>query len=152
MVTLQTKEEELSAQLINLDNKREDLEARSRRNNIRILGVPEDSTNSSTTAAASALLKEAFKLDEESLLDRARLSLQPKPKPSASSLHYHTDCVNILRRARAQQRIRIRDVVISVFPDLTVKTACAHTSFTLHFKFPQVNGYLCCCEVCELEH
>ncbi len=82
MVTLQTKVEELSVQLINLDNKHEDLEARSRRNNIRILGVPEDSTNFSTTAAVSALLKEAFKLDEESLVDRARLSLQPKPKPS----------------------------------------------------------------------
>lgn len=66
-----------------MENKCEDLEARSRRNNLRIVGVPEDSNSSATPEAASTLLKEAFKLDKEPLLDRAHRTLQPKRKPGA---------------------------------------------------------------------
>ena len=132
---LQAKVDNMAAELARLDNKCEDLEARSRRNNIRILGIPEGSANSSTTTAVSTLLKEAFKLDKEPLLDRSHRTLQPKPgpgdrpRPIIARLHYHTDCVDILRRARAEQRIKIGDMVISVFPDHTAKTARARAAF-----------------------
>lgn len=43
----------------------------------RIVGVPD-----SCTTAIAALLKEAFGLENEPLLDRSHRSLQPKPKPS----------------------------------------------------------------------
>lgn len=66
--TLQAKVEHLSAELERVDNKCEDLEARSRRNNVRIVGVPEETTITNTTAAISTLLKEAFKLEKEPLL------------------------------------------------------------------------------------
>ncbi|KAF7644014.1 hypothetical protein LDENG_00229480 [Lucifuga dentata] len=81
IATLQAKVECLAGELIKLDNKCDDLEARSWRNNIRIVGVPEDSPNSSTIAAISALLKDALNLDKAPLLDRAHRTLQPKPKP-----------------------------------------------------------------------
>ena len=57
----------MSAELTRLDYKCEDLEARLRRNNIRILGIPEDLPNSSTTTGISTLIKEAFQLDKEPL-------------------------------------------------------------------------------------
>lgn len=100
IVTLQAKVEHLSAELLKMDNKCEALEARSRRNNIQIVGVPEDSTIPSTTAAISSLLKEALKLDKEPLLDSAHRTFQPKPKPGerprpiVTRLHYHVDCVD----------------------------------------------------------
>lgn len=132
--TLQAKVERLSADLIRLDNKCNDLEARSRRNNIRLVGIPEDFSTSSTTAI-STLLKEAFKLEKEPLVDRAHRTLQLKPKPGqcpcpiVARLHYHMDCVDILRRARAQQRIKIGDMTFSVFPDHTPRTARARAAF-----------------------
>uniref|UniRef100_A0A9J7ZW30 Transposase element L1Md-A101/L1Md-A102/L1Md-A2 n=1 Tax=Cyprinus carpio carpio TaxID=630221 RepID=A0A9J7ZW30_CYPCA len=135
IASLQSKVELLSAELLRVDNKCEDLEARSRRNNIRIIGVPEDSTSSSTMSAVSILLKEAFQLDKEPILDRAHRSLQAKPKPGErprpiiARLHYHTDCVDILRRARAQQRIKVGDMAIHIFPDHTAKTARARAAF-----------------------
>lgn len=69
------------------------------------MGIPEDFSTSSTTAISS-LLKEAFKLKKEPLVDRAHRTLQPVP-----------DCVDILRGARAQQRIKIGDMTFSVFPE-----------------------------------
>ncbi|KAK1900164.1 LINE-1 retrotransposable element ORF1 protein [Dissostichus eleginoides] len=133
--TLQAKVEHLSAELERVDNRCEDLEARSRRNNVRIVGVAEETTITNTTAAISTLLKEAFKLEKEPLLDRAHRTLQPKPRPGErhrtiiARLHYHADCADILRRARAQQRIKIGDFVVSIFPDHTSRTARARTAF-----------------------
>ncbi|XP_053493902.1 uncharacterized protein LOC128615675 [Ictalurus furcatus] len=135
IATLQAKVECLSADLGRVENKCEDLEARSRHNNLRIVGVPEDSTSASTPAAVSTLVKEAFKLDKEPLLDRAHRTLQPKPKPGErprpiiARLHCHADCVDILRWARAQQRMKVGDMVISIFPDHTAKIARARAAF-----------------------
>ncbi|KAL7886010.1 hypothetical protein AOLI_G00063050 [Acnodon oligacanthus] len=53
-----------------LENKCEDLEARARRNNIRIVGVPE--SQASSTRAISALLQKAFNLTEAPMLDREK--------------------------------------------------------------------------------
>ncbi|KAL6477028.1 hypothetical protein MHYP_G00155270 [Metynnis hypsauchen] len=72
----------LTANVAKLENKCEDLESRSRRNNIRILGVP---------AAVATLLKEAF--------DQLR-------------------------------QIKVRDQIISIFPDYTAKVAWARAAFS----------------------
>lgn len=123
--TLQAKVKHLSDELARLDNKCDDLEARSRRNNIRLVGIPEDFSTSSTATAISSLLKETLKLEKEPLVDRAHRTLQPKPKPGErprpiiARLHYHTDCVDILRKARAQQRMKFGDTSFSIFPDHT---------------------------------
>ncbi|KAF7711342.1 hypothetical protein HF521_000353 [Silurus meridionalis] len=58
----------LTAEYNKLETKCEDLEARSRRNNVRIIGVPEG-PNSSTTASVAVLLKEALSLEKEPVLD-----------------------------------------------------------------------------------
>ncbi|KAI4881086.1 hypothetical protein NFI96_012676, partial [Prochilodus magdalenae] len=61
IATLQREVARLKAQSELLENKCEDIEARSRRNNIRIVGVPESQDSSS--AAILALLKKAFCLN-----------------------------------------------------------------------------------------
>ncbi|KAL7835323.1 hypothetical protein SRHO_G00276700 [Serrasalmus rhombeus] len=95
----------LTAQVNKLEDKCEDLESRSRRNNVRIVGMPEG-PDTCTTSAVAVMLKDAFGLEKEPLLDRSHLTLQPKPKPGdrpraiVCRFHYHSDCVDILRRAR----------------------------------------------------
>lgn len=79
---MKTTIETLTANLAKLENKCVDLESRSRRNNIRIVGVPEGPDTCATTAVA-ALLKEAFALEKEAVLDRSNQTLQPKAKPGA---------------------------------------------------------------------
>lgn len=98
------------------------------------MGVPEG-PDTSTTAAVATLLKEAFGLAKEPLLDRSHRTLQPKPKPGdrpraiVCRFHYYSDCVDILRRARELRQVKVRDLTISVFPDHTVKIARARAAF-----------------------
>uniref|UniRef100_A0A3Q3AYA0 L1 transposable element RRM domain-containing protein n=1 Tax=Kryptolebias marmoratus TaxID=37003 RepID=A0A3Q3AYA0_KRYMA len=133
ITTLQAKVEQLTADMKILDNKCDDLEARSRRNNLRLIGISEDFSVSST--AISTLLKEAFQLEKEPLVDRAHRTLQPKPRPGERPraiivrLHYHSDCMDILRRARTQQPVKIGDRRFSVFPDHTPRTARARAAY-----------------------
>lgn len=130
---LQKEVRRLTAVTDTLQNKCEDLEARSRRNNVRIVGVPEAQTCS--TSSVSALLKQAFDLKEAPLLDRAHRSLQPvpgqgrPPRVIVARVHYFQDCANILRLAREKQRIKMNGMTISVFPDYTAKTAKARAAF-----------------------
>lgn len=148
ITALQAKVEHLSSELTRLDNKCEDLEARSRRNNIQLVGIPEDYSTSSTATAISSLLKEALKLEKEPLVDCAHRTPQPKPRPGErprpiiARLHYHMDCVDILRRARAQQRIKIGDTSFSIFPDHTPRTARARAAFNDVRR--QLHGVGCC--------
>lgn len=126
--------EKLAATITRLEDKCENLESESRRNNVRIIGVPEGPDTSSTATVAS-LLKEAFYLESEPLIDRSHRTLQPKPKvgerPRAivCSLHDHSDCVSILRHARELQQIAIQGATISVFPDHTAKITRARATF-----------------------
>lgn len=98
------------------------------------MGLPED-PDTCTTAAVAALLKEAFNLVKEQLLDRSHRTLQPKPKPGecpraiVCRLHYHTDCVDILRCAKELRQIKVRDLTVSVFPDHTARVARARAAF-----------------------
>lgn len=78
ITTLQEKVESLSAAVVKLEDKCEDLEARSRRNSMKIIGVPEEKL--STTVAISKLLKEALNIDKEIIIDRSRHALQPRPR------------------------------------------------------------------------
>uniref|UniRef100_A0A3B4ZJ67 L1 transposable element RRM domain-containing protein n=1 Tax=Stegastes partitus TaxID=144197 RepID=A0A3B4ZJ67_9TELE len=144
VTVMKTSVDRLIARVAMLENKCEDLESRSRRNNIRIIGVEEGPGSCSPTAVAS-LLKDAFSLDKEPLVDRSHRTLQPKPKPGdrpraiVCRLHYHSDCVDILWRARELQRIKVGNVTLSVFPDYTAKIAWARLTGVI----PGV--VFCCC-------
>lgn len=79
---LETKVSELSKQNMQLWDKVMDLEARSRRHNIKIVGIQEDEEEGKPTDFVSRLIPQL--LGEEHFLhpvklDRAHRSLQPKP-------------------------------------------------------------------------
>ncbi|KAI4895083.1 hypothetical protein NFI96_026218 [Prochilodus magdalenae] len=105
------------------------------RQNIRIVGIPEGESFTFTTSKVSDLLKEAFDLDKPPLVDQAHRTLAPKPKsgdpprPVIAKLHYYEDCMEILRKARRQQRVTISNMRISVFPDFTARVARARAAF-----------------------
>lgn len=132
--TLKHEVKRLGALTDSLQDKCEDLELRSRRCNLRIVGVPEG-PNSCSPDSVSSLLQKAFDLDEAPLVDRSHRSLQPTPRPGqhprtiVARLHYYRDCVNILRLAREKQRIKLKDMSISVFPDFTARVAKARAAF-----------------------
>lgn len=74
MDVMKTTLKQLTAKVTMLEDKCEDLESRLRRNNIRIIPVEEGAGSCSPTAVA-ALLKEAFRLEKEPLLDQSSFSL-----------------------------------------------------------------------------
>lgn len=133
IVTLQREVKQLQAQSESLQNKCEDLEARARRNNIRIVGVPE--SQSASVSAVSVLLQKAFDLDKAPDLDRSHRALQPapgrgdKPRVIVARLHYFQDCVNILRLARERQQIKVDGITVSVYPDYTTRVARARAGY-----------------------
>ncbi|KAL6483832.1 hypothetical protein MHYP_G00087040 [Metynnis hypsauchen] len=92
---LQAKVESLSKEISRLDAKCDDLESRSRRQNICIVGIPEGESFTLTTSSVSELLKKAFALDKPPLVDRAHRTLAPKPmsgdpqRPVIARLHYY---------------------------------------------------------------
>ena len=134
VTTLQRDVKRLTELADTLQNKCEDLEGRSRRNNIRIVGIPE-SPGSCSTSAISALLKDAFNLEKEPLVDRSHRSLQPVPQGGEPArtviarLHYYKDCNDILRLARTKPRMRVDGMTISVYPDFTARVAKARAAF-----------------------
>lgn len=70
----------LKAQVKILNDKCEDLEGRSRRNNIRLIGVPEGAEVPRLTNFIAQLLKDTLKLDEMPLLNQAHCTLRAKPR------------------------------------------------------------------------
>lgn len=77
---------ELLDQANQIQEKVTDLEGRSRRNNIRIFGLPEDTEESSTSKYVEQLLKTKLQLseDEELHIQQAHRALAPKPNANAA--------------------------------------------------------------------
>lgn len=116
-----------------LQNKREDLESRSRRNKIKRREIPEG-PGSCSTNAVSALLKNAFSLAEALMLNRAPRSLQPlksgdPPCVTVARLHYHHECANILHLTREKQQITVAKMTMPVFPDYTSRVVKAGAEY-----------------------
>lgn len=84
----------LQKQVVQLDAKCEDLEGRSRRNNIRLVGLPEGVEGSHPVDFVSQLLQNLLHLQEKPLLDRAHRTLRERPRkgspPVPLSLEFTT--------------------------------------------------------------
>ena len=135
VTNLQAEVERLTTLTESLLIKCEDLESRSRRNNVRIVGVPEDPQHS-TPAFVGNLLEKAFEMEGAVLVDRSHRSLRAAPKPGdpprviIARLHYYSDCEKILSLARkTRQKIKVDNMTISVFPDYTASVAKARAAF-----------------------
>lgn len=126
----------LTARVNRLDDKCEDLESRSRRNNIRVVSVPEGVEGLRPTDFIAGLLQDLLGLEEKPLLDRAHRSLRNEPvagnQPRAFIMRVHFFHVRntILRQAGASSPLLYKDTWISVFPDFTSSIAKKHSAFS----------------------
>ena len=101
ILALKKETEHLSKELIRLENANEELESRSRRQNIRIVGVPEDNQDLSTAAGMSKFLGQAFAFDSDPLVDRAHRI--PIPRWWSSTPHSGETALLLRLRGHSQQ-------------------------------------------------
>uniref|UniRef100_A0AAV2KVU7 L1 transposable element RRM domain-containing protein n=1 Tax=Knipowitschia caucasica TaxID=637954 RepID=A0AAV2KVU7_KNICA len=127
----------LKKELEGLLAKTEDLEARSRRCNLRIFGVKEgQETGARVSTYVAELLQYVFKLDTEPVIDRAHCTLQKTPdkghppRAFVVKCHYYQEKDAILRKALASQRLVSKDGdTVRVFPDYTHNVARQRAAF-----------------------
>uniref|UniRef100_A0A672RWL7 L1 transposable element RRM domain-containing protein n=1 Tax=Sinocyclocheilus grahami TaxID=75366 RepID=A0A672RWL7_SINGR len=132
---LETTVAKLQTEVNALSFKCEDLESRSRRNNIRLIGIDEGEEGNRPTEFVSNLLRDMMSLEEKPLLDRAHRSLQPKPKsgqpprPFIIRVHFYHIREQILQRARQNGRLTYKGKPVFLFPDLTANEAKKRAAF-----------------------
>lgn len=116
--------------------KLEDLEARSRRQNIRIVGIKEKAENGRPTEFVTKLLpellgEEHFNLPVE--VDRAHRSLAPAKDGRArviiARIHYYQVKEQVLRIAREKAPLQYDGRPVYIFPDLTSATMKKRQAF-----------------------
>ncbi|KAJ3613996.1 hypothetical protein NHX12_017573 [Muraenolepis orangiensis] len=138
----------LTSQVKRLDDKCEELEGRSRRNNIRAMGIPEGLEGPRATDFVAQLLRDLLKLDEKPLLDRAHRTLQEwsgegtPPRPFVVRVHFFHIRSQILQRAGESSPLLYNGKRISIFRDYTSSVAKKRAAFvkvkrTLH-SYPNV--------------
>lgn len=106
----------------------EDLEGRSRRNNIRIIGIPEGAEGTRPTDFVADLLPKLLGEDNFSLpllVDRAHRSLRPlpaegaRPRPFIARIHLFQVKEKILQLRRSHGPLQFRGQKVLIFPDYT---------------------------------
>ncbi|CDQ87731.1 unnamed protein product [Oncorhynchus mykiss] len=104
--SLEAEVKRLAADLKKVKESCVSLEGFSRRNNLRLVSVPESAEMHRATDFVSGLLKDVLALDEKPLIDRAHRSLRPKPRDGERPreiilrVHFFHEKMEILRRAR----------------------------------------------------
>ncbi|KAL2099486.1 hypothetical protein ACEWY4_003880 [Coilia grayii] len=125
----------LKKQVSQLNAKCEDLEGHSRRNNIRLVGIPEGVEGPNPTEFVSGLLHNVLKLDHKPIVDRAHCSLREKPKtgdpprPFIIRIHYYQDRDRILRKAEELSPVVYQERRAWFFPDYTTAVAKKRAQF-----------------------
>ena len=126
----------------------EDLEARSRRNNLRITGIKERREDGKrATDFISQCLKETLGLDKPPVLDRAHRTLRVRPgdsdPPRAFIIrcHYYQEKEEILKKAGQRKQLTTGDGDnVRIQPDYTQAVAKQRAEFN------EVRGLLRSCE------
>lgn len=125
----------LTSRVTYLDNRCEDLEGRMRRNNIRLLGIPEGVEGPRPTEFVAGLLQELLGLDEKPLLDRAHRTLRSRPRegepprPFVIRVHFFHVRNDMLKRSGDASPLLYKGRRVSIFPDYTTAVAKKRASF-----------------------
>lgn len=118
--------------------KLEDLENRSRRNNVRVIGIPEGTEGNHPSAFIEALLLEVFgeqSFTRKPQVDRAHRSLAPPPKPNQAPrpfivrMHHYQMRELILRLAWEKGQVFYKGSRIHFFPDVSAEVAKRRAAF-----------------------
>lgn len=137
MLTLKGRYSELAKCNSQLRDKVQDLEARSRRHNIKIVGIKEGEEGGKPTEFVSKLIPELFgtkHFPHPLKVDRAHRSLQPKPAAGAkpriilARIHHFQDKELILCRGR-QQPLEYKGSKVLIFPDYTSEVMAQRRAF-----------------------
>lgn len=129
---------ELNREIGKLKDRNDDLENRSRRQNLRIIGIPEDVESGNPTAFMASFFNEVMgdEINDHLVLDRAHRSLAPKPKsgerarPMIVRMHYYSDKDNILRVSRNKGELKFRGARVHIFPDMSAELSRRRAAFT----------------------
>ncbi|KAJ8418399.1 hypothetical protein AAFF_G00141080 [Aldrovandia affinis] len=122
-------------QIKGVQAKCDDLEGRSRRNNIRLVGVPEGLEGPRPREFISKFLQDILHLDEAPLFDRAHRSRREKPgegappRPFIIRVHYFHVREEILRRAREAAPLLHQGKRLSIFADFAPSVAKLRAEF-----------------------
>lgn len=116
-----------------------DLENRSRRQNLRFVGIPEGVEAGNPNRFIKDLLLEIFggdDLGDSSItVDRAHRTLAPKPKQGErprgiiARFHYFSDKEKILKLSRNKGRLYYKGSPVHIFPDLSPEVAKLRAAF-----------------------
>ncbi|RXN21014.1 putative transposase element L1Md-A101/L1Md-A102/L1Md-A2 [Labeo rohita] len=118
--------------------KLDDLENHSRRNNVRIIGIPEQSEGTHPTTFMEELLLEVFGKEsfaKPPVVDRAHRSLAPPPRPHQAprpfivQLHHYQTRELILRLTREKGQLLYKGSRIHFYPDVSVEVAKRRAAF-----------------------
>ncbi|KAL7882930.1 hypothetical protein SRHO_G00005880 [Serrasalmus rhombeus] len=119
--------------------KLDDLENRARRNNIRIIGIPERLEGPRPTSFIESLLLDVFGSDsftKPPAVDRAHRSLAPMPKqhqpprPMIVRLHHFQTRERIFQLAPEKGQLQFQGNRIHIYPDFSAEVARRRTAFT----------------------
>ncbi|ROL41934.1 hypothetical protein DPX16_14299 [Anabarilius grahami] len=121
---LQAHVKSFSEQVSELTEKCIDLEGRSKRQNIRIVGIREGLENGQGAREFVAkLLMEVLELDELPVLDRAHRALCSRPEDSdppcqfIARVHHGHTMENIMRKVSSQRKLTFNGRSIQIFRD-----------------------------------
>ncbi|KAJ1207012.1 hypothetical protein NDU88_002405 [Pleurodeles waltl] len=118
-------------------NKNEDLEARSRRNNIHVIGLPETTDMGHMEEFVEGMLSDLFagELSRLLVVQRAHRSLGPRPphctplRPIIARLLNYCDRDTILQLARERRPVMYKNSELNFFQDYTPGVQGAWCSF-----------------------
>lgn len=126
----------LESRVESLSQKCEDLEGRSRLNNIRLVGVPEGAEGSRPTEFIAKLIQNLLGLDSEPVLDRAHRTLRARgkdedpPRPFVARVNMFQIRCEILRKAGSSGPLLYQGKRVYIFPDFTASVAKKRAAFT----------------------
>lgn len=135
---LEQQQESNTKELKRLKEKCFDLESRSRRQNLRFIGIPEGAEGGSPTKFMAELIPEllgAENFPSPVEIDRAHRSLAQKPKkgqrprPFIVRLHYYAQREKIVGLAKGKGTLIYRGTPIHIYPDLPVEVSKLRATF-----------------------
>lgn len=136
LTSLQASVSKLNALAASLAQKCEDLESRSRLNNVRLVGVPEALEGSQPTEFVASLLQDLLGLAAKPVLDRAHRTLRARPaegeppRPFVIRVNLLQARNEILRKARESSPLIYKGKQVFIFPDFTTAVAKKRATFT----------------------
>lgn len=138
VVTLEKSHQALFDKHEKLSEKYMDLENRSRRQNLRIVGISEDAEGGHPSRFVADLLQQilgAENFDAPPMIDRAHRTLAPKPRAGERPralvvrMHYYADKEKILQLSREKGKLFYKGSPVHIFPDITPEVGRLRAAF-----------------------